>query len=797
VARVFVSYATPDRAIADEVSNWLRTAGHETFLDGDLRDGISVGEDWKQRLYRELRKVDAVIGVVTSSFLASNWCSAELGIADALGCRLMPVRAETGVVHPLMRDLQYADYQADPQQARDRLLRAVRLLEDGGGTWREGENPFPGLEPFTAALSRVFSGRAAEAREVANRLRVTGGTAGMLAIVGPSGCGKSSLLNAAVAPLLDSDPAWLTVPPLVPGNDPVAELAGALTSTATRLGLDWLARDVRDRLEAGIDGLRRVAGDLLAAWPGTHQRRLLVPIDQAEELFTRTTPTALQGFAQLLHEAVRGPVQENGLSAQLVSDTGSGDALPLLAFTLRQLADGLPAGGTLTLARYRSLGGVRGALTRHADAALAEAVRTSGLTEREVLAGLTRLVTIDETGRRARRRIKIIGLSESLRVALHVFVDRRLLLSDTDDDGQVWLTVAHEALLTGWRPLDAATADITRALRIARTVEQAAADWNSAGRPAHYRWDAERLTATRTTLGIPGGSGNPTAPPMVDFDDEALAFLDATARRVHAARERERRRRTRTITVLSILLVLALIAAGLAAWQQQAARGAQRTAIAQAMVARADQIRDHDPRAALQFGVAARHFDTSPQTHAGLRQTLAANSHFTTFHDREVSGVAFAPDGRTLATTSADQTIKLWDVGNRDRPRQLGQPLRGHDTGVKRAAFAPDGRTLATAGDDGDVILWDVSDRERPQQLGQPLTGHDSAVLTVALSSDGRTLATGSSDKTARLWDLPPLDRFAGDEVREACLRAGGPLDKATWEQYASGVNYQDTCADR
>jgi ABC-type nitrate/sulfonate/bicarbonate transport system ATPase subunit len=58
----------------------------------------------------------------------------------------------------------------------------------------------PGLEPFTAALSGVFFGRAMEARDVGNRLRAMAGTGGMLAIVGPSGWGKSSLLNAALAP---------------------------------------------------------------------------------------------------------------------------------------------------------------------------------------------------------------------------------------------------------------------------------------------------------------------------------------------------------------------------------------------------------------------------------------------------------------------------------------------------------------------------------------------------------------------------------------------------------------------
>jgi hypothetical protein len=75
-----------------------------------------------------------------------------------------------------------------------------------------------------------------------------------------------------------------------------------------------------------------------------------------------------------------------------------GEALPLLAFILRELAEGLPAGGTLSLSHYHGLGGVQGALARHADAALTKAVQVSGLTEREVLAGLTRLVTVDETG---------------------------------------------------------------------------------------------------------------------------------------------------------------------------------------------------------------------------------------------------------------------------------------------------------------------------------------------------------------------------------------------------------------
>ncbi len=809
VAHIFISYATPDRAIADEVSGWLRAAGHEPFLDHDLRNGISPGEDWKQRLYRELRQVDAVIGVVTKSFVASEWCFAELGIADARGCRLIPLRAEAGVVHPLMQDLQYVDYHADPQQARTRALQTVRLLDDGGGTWREGDNPFPGLEPFTAALSQVFFGRVAEAREVGNRLRTMGGTGAMLALVGPSGCGKSSLLNAAVAPLLDSDPAWLAVPTLVPGTDPLPELARMLAATAHRLEWGWSATDVRGRLEAGTDGLRRVADDLLAARPGTQQRRLLVMIDQAEELFTRTTPAALQRFAQLLRDAVAGPVQvvaamrseflddlrtlpalagmpieayvlapldremlrdvieqpakvarlrlEAGLAAALVADTDSGEALPLLAFTLRQLADGLPAGGTVSLARYRDLGGVQGALARHADAALTEAVRTSGLTDRDILAGLTRLVTIDDTGRRGRRRIRVTGLAEPLRVALQVFVERRLLLSDTDDDGQVWLTVAHEALLTGWRPLDAATADITAALRTARTVEQAAAEWNSAGQPEHYLWDDKRLTTALATLGMAGdgGSRNSATPPIVELDDQARAFLDATARRVHAAKERERRRRTRTIAVLSTLLLL-VSAASIFAFQQRGTAQTQRdTAIFNQITAQADRLRSTDISLAAQLDLTAYRMRPTPDRYTSLLTTGNATlSTPLTGHSGLINSVVFSLDGRTLASASDDQTVRLWNVADPAGPTSLGPPLTGHTSSVYSVVFSPDGRTLASASEDQTVRLWNVADPARLTPLGPPLTGHTNPVYSVVFSPDGRTLASASDDQTVRLWNV-------------------------------------------
>src|SRR3712207_1713260 len=132
MARVFVSHASKDAALAAEVRRWLVVDRHEVFLDQDLSDGLLAGEEWERRLRERLRWADAVVCVLTSAYLASVWCTAELTIAQSRGSRLLPVMAEPGVRHPLLNSVQYVDMTVDAAAARARVAEAL-LRVDGAG----------------------------------------------------------------------------------------------------------------------------------------------------------------------------------------------------------------------------------------------------------------------------------------------------------------------------------------------------------------------------------------------------------------------------------------------------------------------------------------------------------------------------------------------------------------------------------------------------------------------------------------------------------------------------------------
>jgi len=245
-----------------------------------------------------------------------------------------------------------------------------------------------------------------------------------------------------------------------------------------------------------------------------------------------------------------------------------------------------------------------------------------------------------------------------------------------------------------------------------------------------------------------------------------------------AERARDRRRLIVFGSIAAAMCVVAAVVVALALWalgERDTARHEASEAEALALASTSDKLRARRPDASLLLALAAYEEQPLPEARGSLVDALAAAAGSPGVvailhgHADRLTDAAFSPDGRTLATSSLDGTVRLWDVAGH---RPLGAPLRGHGLYVYSVAFSPDGRTLASAGSDKAIRLWDA---RTGQPLGAPLRGHADYVSDVAFSPDGRTLASASRDKTVRLWDVRshkqlggPLRGHAGRVIRVA-----------------------------
>lgn len=398
-------------------------------------------------------------------------------------------------------------------------------------------NPYRGLAVFEAAHGALFFGRRSEVRELVDRVS----TEPLVVVGGDSGTGKSSVCRAGVLPFLVENDGWTRVD-VTPGRRPLQAFAAALAAWS---GLDeaTLAEMLRETPVSVAHAIRKHV---------TPDRKLLLFVDQLEELLTISDPgeakivaaalaalavhtssvrvlaTARSDFltrlaalpllgdelgralyflrplvGERLRQAVVGPAAAKGITFEsdalvdaLVAQTEQAPGgLPLLQFALAELWEARDTTSkTIRADALVAIGGVEGALARHADRLLA------GLDAQERDAArrlLLRLVTAD--GTRARRTESEL-LSEGAeraaeRRALEALVRGRIVVANDAQHGAY--EIAHEALLASWATLQEWREKGAAERAIRKRVELATAEWQRAGRPRDLLWKRRQLAETR------------------------------------------------------------------------------------------------------------------------------------------------------------------------------------------------------------------------------------------------------------------------------------------------------------
>jgi WD40 repeat protein/tetratricopeptide (TPR) repeat protein len=675
----------------------------------------------------------------------------------------------------------------------------------------EVRNPYKGLRAFLEPDSADFFGRELLTRRLVERLAEPG-AARFLCVVGPSGAGKSSVVRAGLVPAIrrgaiPGSERWYVVD-LLPGARPLRELERALLGVGVNPPPSLL-----DELEQDELGLTRAVTRLLP----DPDAELLIVVDQLEELFTMTAedervhvlaslraaasdpggrtrivatlradlfdqPLSVRGFGELLaarneaitpmspeelERAIVGPAErvgldvEPGLVAAMVADViDRPGALPLLQYALTELADRKDV-TALTLAAYRRIGGVSGALARRAEH-LFDALDDDGRAACRQL--FLRLVTLGEGSEDTRRRVRRseLGVPATDEV-IEAFGRHRLLSFDRDPvTREPTVEIAHEALLNAWSRLGGWIDEARDDLRTRGALAAAASGWSVSGRDVSFLLRGGRLEQLASWAGTSS----------VELSAEERGFLEASLLRRAEEEVREEHRRQRELalerrSVKRLRALVAVLTASVLVAGTLTAIAVNRNAEA----ARASRIATARELAA----AAAANLPVDRE----LATLLALES------VRVNDGVALPEAEEILRRTGA--------VAATDTSSVLGGVILEVD-------FAPAGDAVALAGGDNSVGVWDLSTGQR-KFLDTSLAACDTEtcpdVLHLSMSDDGTTLATMAYPLTPKgynsfhVWDLAeggdtPFTvaptRGLWDQGFVALSPDGGSLATAEWE---------------
>lgn len=594
------------------------------ILDDAL--GLWRGAALGEFTYDEFAQADVRRLEATRVTATERWCEAQIGLGHPE--QAVPAATRLAGDEPLseracellMRSLYESGRQVDALrefgQFRRRLAEELgleptphlrrleeRILVHEASSTDSHQNPYKGLRAFTEADTGRFFGRedlvASLYRRISRGERFT-------ALVGPSGSGKSSVVNAGLFPLLRRE-GWNIVS-LSPGDEPTGELTRSLAATLpdhpidghedpvevirqvgsqrTMIFIDQfeelytLVADASTRQRflthlSAIAAASEPAVSLVIALRADFYDRPLLDPDLAN-LFTSNVVHVLPFTAVEYEAAAVEPARqvgvdlEPGLIAEIVADViGQPGALPLFEYALTELFDHV-RGNTLTVDAYRLIGGIRGALTRRAEALYAAMDHESREVFQEVCLRLIALTRHTET---VRRRVEIDEIADldvdpaALALVMESLGRHRLLTFGRDPaTGVRTIELAHDSLLRNWDRLaswvETGREDIDRR----QALVAASIEWEASDRDPDYLLAGNRLERCEEWL---EASSLRLTTRERRFVERSVLHRNEQRAEEQAAEARktrlERRARTRLWTAVAAVVVL-VIAVPLAVW---------------------------------------------------------------------------------------------------------------------------------------------------------------------------------------------------------------------------------------